>query len=133
MTRISRTTYYYDPVILPEEKRPDERNHQIIHALQTEVEGRLSTRPGLFDGKKILYTTVDLEFASGAQEARVRVRYSCRSFCLFFPLLFKYVVPMGHPPTGETDPQGQGSAYRVRLTRGPSVNPEYDTTVLLFP
>lgn len=54
-------------------------------------------------------------------------------FAYFFPLLFKYVVPMGHPPTGETDPQGQGSVYRVRLTRGPSINSEYDTTVLLFP
>ncbi|KAN0132399.1 Piwi domain containing protein [Lactarius tabidus] len=95
--------YHYD-VILPEKDRPVERNHQIIHALQTEVEPRLSTQPGVFDGKKNLYTTVDLEFESGAQE---------------------YVVPMGQQPSpGEGDRERPDFAFRVRLTLVASINPE---------
>ena len=65
------TNTNYDPVILPERDRPVERNHEIIYALQTEVEPRLSTQPGVFDGKKNFYTTLDLEFESGAQEVGV--------------------------------------------------------------
>jgi eukaryotic translation initiation factor 2C len=95
--------YHYDVAILPEKDRPVERNHQIIHALQTQVEVRLSTRPGAFDGKKNLYTTFDLEFESGAQE---------------------YVVPMGHPSPGETGHERPDSSFRVRLTLVASINPE---------
>ncbi|KAH9022386.1 hypothetical protein EDB83DRAFT_2555670 [Lactarius deliciosus] len=94
-------------VILPEKDRPIEWNHQIIHALQTQVEGRLSTRPGVFDGRKNLYTTFDLEFSSGAQEAR-------------------YVVPVGpNPPSPEERGPGRlDPTYRVRLTHVASINPE---------
>jgi hypothetical protein len=55
-------------VILPEEDRPMARNYQIIKALQTQVEGRLSARPGVYDGRKNLFTSFDLEFESGARE-----------------------------------------------------------------
>ncbi|KAH9023196.1 argonaute-like protein [Lactarius hengduanensis] len=99
--------YHYDgtsnlssslEVILPEKDRPIEWNHQIIHALQTQVEGRLSTRPGVFDGRKNLYTTFDLEFASGAQE---------------------------NPPSPEERGPGRPDpTYRVRLTHVASINPE---------
>ena len=65
------TNTNYVPVILPEKNRPVERNHEIIHALQTEVEPRLSAQPGVYDGRKNLYTTFDLEFESGAQEVSV--------------------------------------------------------------
>ncbi|KAH8977653.1 hypothetical protein EDB86DRAFT_1075115 [Lactarius hatsudake] len=96
--------YHYD-VILPEKDRPIEWNHQIIHALQTQVVGRLSTRPGVFDGRKNLYTMFDLEFASGAQE---------------------YVVPVGlNPPSPEERGLGRPDpTYRVRLTHVASINPE---------
>ena len=49
----------------------------------------------------------------------------------YLSLLFKYVVPMGKSP-GETGPERQDLAYRVRLTRVASINPEYDATALLF-
>jgi hypothetical protein len=45
-----------------------ERNYHIIQALQTEVEGRLSTRPGVYDGQKNLFTSFDLEYEEGARE-----------------------------------------------------------------
>ena len=61
----------YNLVILPERDRPVERNLQIIFALQTEVEPRLSAHPGVFDGKKNFYTTVDLEFEAGTHEVGV--------------------------------------------------------------
>jgi len=47
------------------------------------------------------------------------------------PLVFKYVVPMGHPSPGETGREGQDS-FRVRLTRVASINPEYDATLAVF-
>lgn len=46
------------------------RNYEIIKTLQTEeIEGRLAARPGVYDGKKNLFTSFDLEFESDAHEA----------------------------------------------------------------
>lgn len=46
------------------------RNIEIIKALQTqEVEERLFERPGVYDGRKNLYTSFDLGFESGSHEA----------------------------------------------------------------
>ncbi|KAF8268486.1 hypothetical protein EI94DRAFT_1151486 [Lactarius quietus] len=93
--------YQYD-VILPDKDRPVEWNHQIIRALQTQVEPLLSTQPGVYDGKKNLYTTCDLQFENGAQE---------------------YVVPIP-PSPGEAGRERQDPTYRVRLTLVQSINPE---------
>ncbi len=50
-------------------------------------------------------------------------------------LVFKYVVPTGHPGSspGEGGPERQDSAYRVRLTLVNSINPEYGAMMNLFP
>jgi hypothetical protein len=45
------------------------RNHQIIRTLQTKVEGRLTARPGVYDGRKNLFTSFKLESESEAHEA----------------------------------------------------------------
>ena len=45
------------------------RNYQIIMALQEQVEGRLAVRPGVYDGRKNLLTSFNLEFESGSHEA----------------------------------------------------------------
>ncbi|KAF8268490.1 argonaute-like protein [Lactarius quietus] len=89
-------------IILPDKDRPVEWNHQIIRALQTQVEPLLSTQPGAYDGKKNLYTTCDLQFENGAQE---------------------YVVPIP-PSPGEGGRERQDPTYRVRLTLVQSINPE---------
>ncbi|KAI0267569.1 Piwi domain-containing protein [Russula aff. rugulosa BPL654] len=52
-----------------EESRSMARNHQIIRTLQTEVEARLTARPGVYDGRKNLFTSFKLEFESDAHEA----------------------------------------------------------------
>ena len=58
------------------------RNYQIIMALQTEVEGRLAVRPGVYDGRKNLLTSFDLEFESH----EVSVSYHCSPPCSIFPI-----------------------------------------------
>ncbi|KAI9467356.1 hypothetical protein BJY52DRAFT_1349881 [Lactarius psammicola] len=108
LSSVSLTSPPHPPsrfIILPEQERPIERNYQIIRALQTQVESRFSTRPGVFDGRRNLYTSFDLEFASGAQEAR-------------------YMVPMGPASPRERGPERQDSVYTVRLTHVASINPE---------
>jgi hypothetical protein len=50
----------------------------------------------------------------------------------YLPLLFKYVVPMGHPSPGETGHERPDSSFRVRLTLVASINPEYDAFVLIM-
>jgi hypothetical protein len=62
------------------------RNYQIITALQTEVEGRLSSRPGVYDGRKNLFTSFDLEFETGAQEASLLSYYSSPLLNVFFSM-----------------------------------------------
>ncbi|KAI0248860.1 Piwi domain-containing protein [Lactifluus subvellereus] len=78
------------------------RNYQIIDALQTQVEGRLSAQPGAYDGRKNLFTSFDLEFESGARE---------------------YVVPMGTPSSTGERSRGP-EEFKVRLTHVASINPE---------
>jgi len=56
-------------VILPDDaRRSIAQNHQIIHVLQTQIEGRLAARPGAYDGRKNLLTSFDLELESGVCE-----------------------------------------------------------------
>jgi hypothetical protein len=62
-------------------------NFQIITALQTEVEGRLFARPGVYDGRKNLFTSFDLEFEAGAHEASVLYCYSYPLLNAFFSML----------------------------------------------
>jgi hypothetical protein len=48
-----------------EESQVVARNFQVINTLQTEeVEGRLAARPGVYDGRKNLYTSFKLESES---------------------------------------------------------------------
>ncbi|KAH9992239.1 Piwi domain-containing protein [Russula compacta] len=89
-------------IILPnDENRRIDKNFQIIRALQTDVEERLSAQPGVYDGRKNLFTSFDLGFESGAQE---------------------YVVPMASPASVEGGRPPQ--EFRVRLTHVKSINPE---------
>jgi hypothetical protein len=53
----------------PEESQSISRNYAIIRTLQTEVEGRLAARPGVYDGRKTLLTTFNLGFESDVHEA----------------------------------------------------------------
>ena len=48
---------------------PMARNHEIIRTLQTKVEGRLTAHPGVYDGRKNLFTSFKLEFETDAHEA----------------------------------------------------------------
>jgi hypothetical protein len=58
-----------------EESKSVARNYQIITALQTHVEDRLTVRPGVYDGRKNLFTSFDLEFESGSHEASLSHYY----------------------------------------------------------
>ncbi|KAI0289730.1 argonaute-like protein [Russula brevipes] len=90
--------YHYDGIYL--EMRSIAQNFKVIHALQTQVEGRLSVQPGVYDGRKNLFTSFDLGFESGARE---------------------YIVPLGHP----SDRGAQSTEeFTVRLTYVTSINPE---------
>jgi hypothetical protein len=70
-----------------EESKSVFRNYQIITALQTQVEDRLSVRPGVYDGRKNLFTSFDLEFESGAHEVSLSRHHSS-----FIPLLNSFPV-----------------------------------------
>ncbi|KAH9992241.1 argonaute-like protein [Russula compacta] len=94
--------HHYDVAILPsDENRSIAQNHQIIDALQTQVEGRLSVQPGVYDGRKNLFTSFDLELESG-----------CR----------KYVVPVDIPSLVKGDTPTQ--KFSVCLTHVASIDPE---------
>lgn len=70
-----------------EESQSIARNYEIMRTLQTEVEGRLAARPGAYDGRKILFTSFNLEFESGAHEASQSYnRSSPSSICPCFPV-----------------------------------------------
>jgi hypothetical protein len=58
-----------------EESKSVARNYQIITALQTQVEDRLTVRPGVYDGRKNMFTSFDLEFESGSHEASLSHHY----------------------------------------------------------
>ena len=67
------------------------RNSEIIRALQTqEVEERLFARPGVYDGRKNLFTSFDLDFESGFHEASESESYrhssSYSTYSLFYSM-----------------------------------------------
>jgi hypothetical protein len=67
----------------PEESQSIARNYAIIRTLQTEVEGRLAARPGVYDGRKSLFTSFNLESESDGHEASQS--YHCSSPSSIFP------------------------------------------------
>jgi hypothetical protein len=52
-----------------EESQSIALNYEIIRTLQTEVEPRLTAHPGVYDGRKNLFTSFKLEFESDFHEA----------------------------------------------------------------
>jgi len=52
-----------------EESQSIARNREIIQILQTDVEGRLASRPGAYDGRKNLFTSFNLGVESDVHEA----------------------------------------------------------------
>ncbi|KAH9062679.1 argonaute-like protein [Lactarius vividus] len=84
---------------------PVTRNFEIIQALQTQVEPVLFARPGVYDGRKNLFTAYELPFESGGRE---------------------FSVPMGAPPSpGEVAAGRRGpKVFTVRLTHVASINLE---------
>ena len=70
------------------------RNYQIIHAFQTQVEGRLSTQPGVYDGRKNFFTSFDLEFESGAREVHIPYCHRFSSSICFpvYSILYLWVA-----------------------------------------
>jgi hypothetical protein len=68
------------------------RNYQTIMALQTEVEGRLSARPGVYDGRKNFFTSFDLEFETGSHEASPSFYYSLPVLNIFFSMWCLWVT-----------------------------------------
>jgi hypothetical protein len=67
--RIPLITAYRIAVILPDKPLPAARNFEIINNLQTQVEPELFARPGVYDGRKNLFTAFELPFDTGASEA----------------------------------------------------------------
>ncbi|KAI9448014.1 argonaute-like protein [Lactarius indigo] len=99
------TIYHYDAVISPADRPlPAARNFEIIQALQTQVEPGLFARPGVYDGRKNLFTAYELPFESGGRE---------------------FAVPMGAPASGEGAAGRRGpKVFTVRLTHVASISPE---------
>ncbi|KAH9077150.1 argonaute-like protein [Lactarius deliciosus] len=106
------TIYHYDGMYpffssngFTEQPLPAARNFEIIQALQTQVEPALFARPGVYDGRKNLFTAYELPFESGGR---------------------KFSVPMGAPPSpGEVAAGHRGpKVFTVRLTHVASINPE---------
>ncbi|KAN0109848.1 argonaute-like protein [Russula decolorans] len=91
------TLYHYDGMYL---SHSTARNYAIIRTLQTEVEGRLAARPGVYDGRKNLFTAFNLEFESDSHEA----------------------IPMGNGAQVEGGPPP--AEYTVFLTLVRTINPE---------
>ncbi|KAI0255719.1 Piwi domain-containing protein [Lactifluus subvellereus] len=96
-----------DMPIVDSDILPDEPawNFKIINTLQTQVEPELFARPGVYDGRKNLFTAFELPFESGAREASL-LGYTTSSL-------------------GEGVPRGHGPVeFRVRLMRVASINPQ---------
>jgi eukaryotic translation initiation factor 2C len=113
-------------VILTDGPLPFWRNFEIIHKLQTQVEPELFARPGVYDGRKNLYTAFELPFESGSSEAspsgcKIGVALSSLS-------VFQFVVPMDSSLLPGQGTQGGHHLieYRVRLTQVASIETEYD-------
>ncbi|KAH9045384.1 argonaute-like protein [Lactarius pseudohatsudake] len=62
--------------------RPTTQNFEIIQALQTQVEPGLFARPGVYDGRKNLFTAYELPFESGGREFSVPIRTGVFTVCL---------------------------------------------------
>ncbi|KAF8266851.1 hypothetical protein EI94DRAFT_124794 [Lactarius quietus] len=84
---------------------PVARNFEIIQALQTQVEPGLFARPGVYDGRKNLFTAHKLPFK--------------------FKSGHEFEVPMGAPLPGEgTENQRGHTVCTVRLTHVATIKPE---------
>jgi hypothetical protein len=68
------------------------RNHAIIRTLQTEVEGRLRARPGVYDGMEFFIYV--LQFGIQIRCSRGKTVISPFTSSSIFSLLSQYVVPM---------------------------------------
>ncbi|KAH9179683.1 argonaute-like protein [Lactarius sanguifluus] len=129
------TIYHYDVVfhlllhvavvIAPADRPlPAARNFEIIQALQTQVEPGVFARPGVYDGRKNLFTAYELPFESWWSRSE-----SSKSL-LIAPLhllpAFQFSVPMGAPPSpGEVAAGRRGpKVFTVRLTHVASISPE---------
>ncbi|KAH9045386.1 argonaute-like protein [Lactarius pseudohatsudake] len=99
------TIYHYDVISPVDRPLPAARNFEIIQALQTQVEPAFFARPGVYDGRKNLFTAYELPFESGGRE---------------------FSVPMGAPPSpGEVAAGRRGpKVFTVRLTHVASISPE---------
>ncbi|KAH9077159.1 argonaute-like protein [Lactarius deliciosus] len=99
------TIYHYDVISPADRPLPAARNFEIIQMLQTQVEPALFARPGVYDGRKNLFTAYELPFESGGRE---------------------FSVPMGAPPSpGEVAAGRRGpKVFTVRLTHVASISPE---------
>ncbi|KAH9035274.1 argonaute-like protein [Lactarius hengduanensis] len=99
------TIYHYDVISPADRPLPAARNFEIIQALQTQVEPAFFARPGVYDGRKNLFTAYELPFESGGRE---------------------FSVPMGAPPSpGEVAAGRRGpEVFTVRLTHVASISPE---------
>ncbi|KAF8266852.1 argonaute-like protein [Lactarius quietus] len=101
------TIYHYDVIAPADRPLPVARNFEIIQQLQTQVEPELFARPGVYDGRKNLFTAYELPFESGGRE---------------------FEVPMGapaSPASGEGAENRRGpKVYTVRLTYAAAINPE---------
>ena len=95
------------------------RNHQIIRNLQTTVESRLTARPGVYDGRKNLFTSFKLGSESETHE--VSQSYPRLSQLNILPT-FQYLVPMSTGAQVEGAPPPE---YTVHLGFAGSINPEY--------
>ena len=58
-------------VILPDKPLPMARNFEIINRLQTHVEPEIFASPGAYDGRKNLFTAIELPFESGSREVGI--------------------------------------------------------------
>ncbi|KAH9006800.1 argonaute-like protein [Lactarius hatsudake] len=99
------TIYHYDVISPADRPLPAARNFEIIQALQTQVEPAFFARPGVYDGRKNLFTAYELPFEAGGRE---------------------FSVPMGAPPSpGEVAAGRRGpKVFTVRLTHVASISPE---------
>ena len=86
-----------DSDILPDEPLSTAQNFKIINTLQTQVEPELFAKPGVYDGRKNLFTAFELPFESGIREASPQV-VSNRSAQFTSP--FPVCGPNGRVVTG---------------------------------
>ncbi|KAH8999090.1 argonaute-like protein [Lactarius akahatsu] len=76
------TIYHYDVISPADRPLPAARNFEIIQALQTQVEPGLFARPGVYDGRKNLFTAYELPFEAGGREFSVPIGTEVFAVCL---------------------------------------------------